>query len=422
MSIAIITPRRLSGAIVAPPSKSDTHRAIICALLSRGVCEVQPVELSEDILATVGAAKAFGALVEVEENHLRIDARGALAQDDVTINCRESASTLRFLVPVASAFGLKARFDGGATLASRPMGVYTDALPKFGVRCDYSGMLPFSVSGQLKAGKFEVKNVVSSQFISGLLLALPLLEGDSEIVLSGTLESAGYIDMTIKTMAAFGVTVARTEAGFLVPGQQKYQPVNYTIEGDWSQAAFFLAAGAISAPVRVSGLKMDSAQGDRAIVEILQRMGANVKCGVDYVEVSPSELHGIDIFAAQTPDLVPIFAVLGACAKGITRIRGATRLKYKESDRLRAMYESLRKLGVKITTCDDGLIIEGSDSFEGAALDGFNDHRIVMALAIAAIRANDKVRISAAESVRKSYPSFFAEYNKLGGDVVVIDV
>lgn len=422
MSIAIIMPQRLSGTIVAPPSKSDAHRAIICAVLSRGVCEVQPVELSEDILATVGAAKAFGALVEVEENHLRIDARGAFAQDDVTINCRESASTLRFLVPAASAFGLKARFDGGSTLFSRPMGVYADVLPKFGVRCDYSGRLPFSVSGQLKAGKIEVKNVVSSQFISGLLLALPLLEGDSEIVLSGTLESAGYIDMTIKTMSAFGVTVARTEAGFLVPGQQKYQPVNYTIEGDWSQAAFFLAAGAISAPVRASGLKMDSAQGDRAIVEILQRMGANVKCGVDYVEVSPSELHGIDIFAAQTPDLVPIFAVLGACAKGRTQIWGATRLKYKESDRLRAMYEGLRRLGVKITTCDDGLIIEGRDSFEGAALDGFNDHRIVMALAIAAIRANGKVRISAAESVRKSYPSFFAEYNKLGGDAVVIDV
>ncbi len=422
MSVAIITPRRLSGTIAAPPSKSDAHRAIICALLSRGVCEVHPLELSEDILATVNAAKAFGALVEVEENLLRIDARGAFAQDNVTINCRESASTLRFLVPVASAFGLNVHFEGGSTLTLRPMGVYADVLPKFGVSCDYSGRLPFSASGQLKAGKFEVKNAISSQFISGLLLALPLLEGDSEIVLSGTLESAGYVDMTVKTMAAFGVTVTRTEAGFLVPGQQKYQPVNYTIEGDWSQAAFFLAAGAISAPVRVSGLKIDSAQGDRAIVDILQRMGANIKCGMDYVEVSPSELHGIDIFAAQTPDLVPIFAVLGACAEGTTRILGAARLKYKESDRLQAMDEGLRKLGVKITTCDDGLVIEGRDSFEDAELNGFNDHRIVMALSIAATRANGKVSISTAESVRKSYPTFFSEYNKLGGDAVGIDV
>lgn len=422
MSVAIITPRGLSGAIAAPPSKSDAHRAIICALLSRGICEIQPVELSEDILATINAAKTFGALVDVHSKRLLINAREAFSRDNVMINCSESASTLRFLVPVASAYGLNATFSGVSTLSSRPMGVYAEVLPRFGVECTYSGKLPLSVSGQLKAGKFEVESSISSQFISGLLLALPLLEGDSEIVLTGARESSAYIDMTVKTMAKFGIHVTQTKTGFLVPGKQRYRPTNYTIEGDWSQAAFFLAAGAIGSPVRVTGLKLDSAQGDRVIVDILRRMGANVKCDADSVEVSLSELHGIDIFAAQTPDLVPILAVLGACAKGTTRILGAARLRYKESDRLQAMRDGLMALGVNITECDDGLIIDGRDSFEAAELDGFNDHRIVMSLAIAATSANGKVRISEAESVRKSYPTFFAEYNTLGGDAVVVDV
>lgn len=422
MSVAIITPRKLSGTVAAPPSKSDAHRAIICALLSRGVCEINLTELSDDILATVGAARAFGALVKIAPNRLVIDACGAFSQNNVTINCNESASTLRFFVPIASAYGLNVCFEGGSTLVSRPMNVYKELLPKFGVRCVYSGKLPFKVSGQLRPGRFEVAGDVSSQFISGLLLALPLLDGDSEIILKGTCESAGYVDMTVKTMARFGVRVIRTEEGFLVPGNQKYQPTSYLVEGDWSQAAFFLAAGAIGLPVRVSGLKMNSTQGDSVIVEILRQMGANVRCGEDYAEVSPSGLLGIDVFAAQIPDLVPILAVLGACAKGTTRIFGAARLRYKESDRLLAMCSGLRALGVSVARYDDGLVIEGRTCFEGANLNGFYDHRIVMALAIAAVRANSEVRISNAESISKSYPSFFAKYSKLGGDALVIDV
>ncbi len=422
MSLAIITPRKLSGTITAPPSKSDTHRAIICALLSRGVCEIQPVELSNDVVATINAAKVLGAIVNVVSNRLIIDARGTFFQNDVTINCNESASTLRLLMPVVSAFGIKARFCGAESLSLRPMTVYKEILPDFGVDCVYDGALPFKVAGQLRPGRFVIPGNVSSQFVSGLLFALPLLKADSEIVIVGACESVGYIDMTIKTMAEFGVEVSRTPTGFLVPGGQKYHATDYQIEGDWSQAAFFLVAGAMGASIRVEGLKMDSAQGDRVIVKLLQRMGADIQCDEHSVTVAPNKLSCATVFAESIPDLVPILSVLGACARGTTKIAGAARLRYKESNRLRAMYEGLRRLGVGVINSDDGLIIKGQRCFHQAKLNGFNDHRIVMALAIAAIRAQNKVYISTAESIGKSYPSFFEDYNRLGGNVDVLDV
>ena len=333
MSIALIAPKKLSGSIDVPPSKSDTHRAIICALLARDISEIHPIDLSNDIMSTINAAEALGAYVKVVKNRLIIDSRFAFSKNYITLNCYESGSTLRFLIPVVSAFGISAQFERTDTLLSRPMNVYADILPKFGVECAYNGTLPFSVTGKLKPGKFLIPGDVSSQFITGLLFALPLLQENSEIFLTTPGESSGYVDMTIKTMLKFGVKVSKTENGFKIPGNQHYKARNYVTEGDWSQAAFFLAAGAIGESVTVRGLNINSLQGDKAIAKLLYRMGADVKYEEDSVTVSPGMLSGINVFAAPTPDLVPILAVLGACAQGTTRIFGASRLRFKESDR-----------------------------------------------------------------------------------------
>ncbi len=422
MSIALIAPKKLSGSIDVPPSKSDTHRAIICALLARDISEIHPIDLSNDIMSTINAAEALGAYVKVVKNRLIIDSRFAFSKNYITLNCYESGSTLRFLIPVVSAFGISAQFERTDTLLSRPMNVYADILPKFGVECAYNGTLPFSVTGKLKPGKFLIPGDVSSQFITGLLFALPLLQENSEIFLTTPGESSGYVDMTIKTMLKFGVKVSKTENGFKIPGNQHYKARNYVTEGDWSQAAFFLAAGAIGESVTVRGLNINSLQGDKAIAKLLYRMGADVKYEEDSVTVSPGMLSGINVFAAPTPDLVPILAVLGACAQGTTRIFGASRLRFKESDRLCAIHDGLKKLGVNATETDDGLLIEGQKYFNKASLNGFNDHRIVMAFSIAAMRASGKICISSAESISKSYPSFFEDYNKLGGAVNVLDI
>mgnify|MGYP001057312467 CR=1 FL=1 len=422
MSTALITPKKLSGTIVAPPSKSYTHRAIICALLSRGICEIYPVEISNDVMATINAARTLGVFASLVSERLIIDARAAFFKDHITINCGESGSTLRFLIPIVSAFGLSAKFEGTSTLSSRPMDVFAEILPKFGVECRYSGILPFSISGRLQPGKFLISQDISSQFVTGLLFALPLLPGDSEIILATPCGSSGYVDMTVKTMEDFGVTVSRTEQGFKIPGNQRYCARNYAVEGDWSQAAFFLAAGAIGDPVTVRGVNPNSLQGDRIIANLLERMGAKVSYGEDEVTVLPEKLVGGNIFAERIPDLVPILAVLGACAEGSTQIFGASRLKFKESNRLKSLYDGLKNLGVDVTETDDGLLIQGQRSFANAKINGFNDHRIVMAFSVAAILAQEKVCISDAESISKSYPSFFEDYNKLGGCVNVLDL
>ncbi len=422
MSTALITPHILSGSLDVPPSKSDTHRAIICALLAQDISEIYPIDISNDIMATINAAKSLGAFVQIVSNRLIIDSRSAFCKNYITLNCYESGSTLRFLIPVVCAHGIDAHFEGLNSLNNRPINVYTDVLPKFGVECISNGTLPLTVSGKLSAGKFYIPGNVSSQFITGLLFSLPILNNDSEIIFTTSVESIGYIDMTIKTMAEFGVKIIKTDSGFKIPGNQKYHAKKYHVEGDWSQAAFFMAAGALSGPVKIYGLDTNSPQGDKAITKLLYRMGADIRYDDNCITVSAGKLSGINIFSAQIPDLIPILSVLGACSNGTTRIFGASRLKYKESDRLRSIYNGLSKLGVNVIETDDGLLIEGKPNFNKTTLDGFNDHRIVMAFSIAAIKSTGRICISGAEHISKSYPSFFEDYNKLGGIVDVIDI
>ncbi len=406
---------QLKGTVSIPPSKSDVHRAIICAALSRGKCTVAPVALSEDIKATIGCIKALGADINIKNDVLTIDGENLFNVNDCLLYCGESGSLLRFIIPVVSAMGITATFTGAGRLPERPIGIYLDCLPRAGVKCTTNLGLPLTVEGQLKSGNFEIPGNVSSQFITGLLFALPLVQGDSKITLTSPLESVAYVNLTINCMEKFGVKVETTDYGYFVKGNQKYIPRDYTTEGDWSNAAFFMTAAALTGDVTVTGVMKNSAQGDKEIADILSRFGADVEFAENSVRVKKNTLTATDIDARQIPDLVPILAVCASFAKGTTNITGAERLRIKESDRLSAIANALNAVGGNVIEKPDGLVITGVDSLSGGRVEGVNDHRIVMAMSVAALMATGTITITDKESTNKSYPGYFEEYNKLGG-------
>lgn len=415
MSNVTIKPSRLKGSVQAPPSKSDVHRAIICAALAKGESVISPVAFSEDILATIDCIKALGAEVSVVENKVKINSSRIFENEEAEMPCRESGSTLRFFIPVAAAGGVNAVFNGKGRLPQRPLGVYTELLPNHGVECITEGGLPFEIKGRITPGRFDVPGNISSQFITGLLFALPLLEGDSIIHLTSPLQSKGYIDMTVAVQKQFGVIIENKGSDYIVKGGQSYIPCNYTTEGDWSQAAFFLVAGAISGDVTVTGIKKNSYQGDKEIVEILKRFGADIEQSETSVHCKSSGLFGIDIDASQIPDLVPILAVCGAFAEGVTTIYNAQRVRLKESDRLSAISNCMNRCGARIAETEDGLTIYGVNSLNGGFAEGYNDHRIVMSMAVAALRSSSDITVSDRESITKSYSEFFNDYRSIGG-------
>ena len=415
MSDVIIYPSTLSGKVTVPPSKSDVHRAIICAALAKGKSRIAPIAFSQDILATIDCIKSLGAKVTDDGDGIVIDSADVFSLSHAVLDCRESGSTVRFFIPVAAAGGVDAKFVGRGRLPERPLDVYTRLLPCHGVKCITEGGLPIEIRGKLTPGRFELTGGVSSQFITGLLFALPLLEGDSVIHLTSPLQSKGYIDMTISVMSRFGVKVESIDGEYRIKGGQKYIPCDYTTEGDWSQAAFFLVGGAISGSAEVCGVRRDSDQGDKEIVSLLQRFGADVCPSDTSVICRKAPLHGIDIDASQIPDLVPVLAVCAAFAEGTTRIYNAQRLRLKESDRLLAISEGLNACGASVAETDDGLIITGKDTIHGGKAEGFNDHRIVMSMAIAALRSGGGITVTDRESIAKSYPDFFEDYNSMGG-------
>ena len=419
MSNVIITPAPLNGEVTVPPSKSAVHRALLCAAMARGVSRIRHVDFSNDIKATISCIRALGAVVKIDGDTLLIDGTSLFSNKQAELDCGESGSTLRFLIPVAAAGAVTACFTGCGRLPQRPIGIYLGCLPEKGVSMQTKGGLPLTVSGALQSGVYPLPGDVSSQFVTGLLLSLPLLVGDSEIVLTSPLESAGYIDMTISTMALFGVQVQKTGKGYYIKGGQQYIPRDTSCEGDWSQAAFFLAAGALGGGVTVKGLNQSSAQGDRVCARLFEQFGAKVTYQSGCVTACKSPLHGTEIDARQIPDLVPILAVTAALAEGTTVITGASRLRIKESDRLKAVTDGLSSIGAKIRETDDGLVITGVPSLTGGFAQGFNDHRIVMALSVAAIKADGLVTITDRESINKSYPAFFRDYNALGGKAVL---
>ena len=417
------------GTITPPPSKSAAHRALLCAALAGGGT-VRGITDSEDMQATLRALPALGASPAAEKEAVSASRvvtftpAAPPAGGPVTVDCGESGSTLRFLIPLFAAKGIPAVCTGRGRLPERPLGVYADCLPGHGVTLSGPGdgkSLPLSVSGRLQAGQYVLPGDVSSQFITGLLLALPLCEGDSEIVLSTPLESAAYVTMTVEAMARAGVAVETTSFGWRVSGGQAYRPHEETVEADWSQAAFLLAAGALGGEIALTGLNPRSSQGDREALALFRRFGADITEAGGRVLCRRAPLHGIDIDASQIPDLVPILAVTAALAEGTTRITGAARLRLKESDRLAATAHCLRLLGGRAEERPDGLVIEGRPFLEGGEVPGYNDHRIVMSMAVAALGCRGPVTIGDAGSVRKSWPAFFTDYQRIGGAVHVLE-
>lgn len=398
MRIAKIQKSNISGTVQVPPSKSAAHRALICSFLAGGG-NVSPLIDSKDMQATLGVISA-------------------LKGDKPVADCIESGSTLRFMIPVAAALGKTVKFVGRGKLPERPIGDYLRLLPEHGVKCDCTGTLPLTVSGKLTPGRFEIAGNVSSQYITGLLLALPILDGDSEIVLTTELQSKPYVDMTVKVMADFGVKVEERENSYFIPGNQVYQKRDYTVEADWSQAAFFMVAGALFGDVTLTGLDVNSTQGDKKIADILKKFGADVAVNNDSVVVKKSQLHGIEINATDIPDMVPSLAVAGIYASGKTVITGAQRLRYKESDRIESIVYNLKKLGAYVEETDDGMGILGSP-LHAANMKGFNDHRIVMAMTVAATGVDGVSTIDDAQSINKSYPDFFNDFNSIGGNANV---
>ena len=400
-----ITPKKLKGVVTAPPSKSVAHRLLICAALAKGESVIKNISDSKDMQATIGCLRALGAEIELKDGTAIIKGIEKPAET-ATLDCCESGSTLRFLIPVAAALGVKAEFVGEGRLPQRPITPYLEALPPHGAVFDYQNTMPFTVSGRLQAGKYEIRGDVSSQFITGLLLALPLCEGDSEIKITTALESKPYIDITIGAMREFGVDIVQRGDTFIIKGGQNYSPKSLTVEGDHSQAAFFEVANALGADIEILGLNVNSYQGDKKIIEIIREIVYN----------SNDRLKAFEADVADIPDLVPILAVLACFCEGRSRIYNAARLRIKECDRLSAMATSLNACGGKVEEKEDELIIEGVSSLKGGEVPDFNDHRIPMAMSIAAMRSEAPITIHGAQAVAKSYPDYWEVYSALSGE------
>ncbi len=411
-----IIPSPLHGEIDIPPSKSISHRAVIAAGLADGISRLENVIFSDDIKATCEGMEALGVEIKKEEKNLIIKGKKLLQPLKREINCRESGSTLRFLIPLVLLTGKPITFYGKGRLVKRPLEPYFDIFKKQNILYWYSKGLPLTVEGILQPGRFEIPGNISSQFITGLLFVLPLLGGDSEIIVTSFLESRPYVDLTMDVLKQFSIWVDNKKGQeFSIKGSQRYMPTYYRIEGDYSQAAFWIAAGILGEQVVCKDLKNNSFQGDRVILDIVKKMGGNILEKDREIIVKPSKTKGIRIDASQCPDIVPILAVLGALSEGKTEIVNAGRLRMKESDRLKAIAVELNKLGGDVREQEDGLTILGKGFLQGGTVDSWNDHRIAMALAIASVKCKEPIILTNTDAVKKSYPEFFDDFQKLGG-------
>ena len=420
MLVTISPPARIGGTVSAPPSKSMAHRAVLCSALAKGTSHIENLEFSKDISATLAAAGQLCARVESGPADVLVEGLGHFRPVFGPVDCCESGSTLRFLIPLASLTGQSITFVGRGRLMERPQSVYETLYREQNLHFEQAnGQL--TVAGSLRSGEYTLAGNVSSQFISGLLFALPLLAGDSTLHLIPPVESRSYIDMTRAVQAAFGVTSRWLDGNTLaLPGRQHYHPCDHAVEGDYSQAAFPAVLGAVCGGVTVTGLRPDTLQGDAVILDILRRCGAQFTRDGDAVIFAKAPLHGVDIDLADCPDLGPVLMVLGLLCEGTTVIRNAERLRLKESDRIAAMEAELRACGGVLESEGGTITVHGcADRLHAPAgvLHGHNDHRVVMSLAVLALSTGIPLTVDDAEAITKSWPNFFEAIKPLGAEV-----
>ena len=412
-----ILPGARTGEVHIPASKSQAHRMLLCAAMGENEVTLRCRGLSKDILATVACLKALGASVDAEGEVLHLRPVSAPPPGLCPLPCGESGSTLRFLLPLVGALGASAVFEREGRLPERPIEPLRRELCRNGMDIRGDGARLYC-SGQLRPGAFSLPGNISSQYISALLMTLPLLEGESTLHMEGALESAAYVAMTEEVLRLGGVRTEKTGYGYRIPGGQRcrFAP-ELSVEGDYSNAAFFLCAGALSERgIRVTGLDPQSRQGDRAIVPLLEEMGAQVASDGSSVTVKRAALHGITIDASPIPDLIPVLSVVAAAASGETRVIHAQRLRLKESDRLHSTTQMLRALGAEAEELPDGLVIRGGRTLAGGTVDACGDHRIAMSAAVAGGICRGAVTICGSECVQKSYPDFWTDFQQLKGD------
>lgn len=413
-----IIPEKLHGSIKAISSKSHVHRLLIAAALAENPSSITVERASDDINATADCLIALGADIKKVGNQFKINPIKNKKQCAL-LKCGESGSTLRFLIPIAGALGVDAVFERLGRLSERPLSPLKEELLKKGqvLKDSEGGFL--KTSGKLFGGEYYLPGNVSSQFITGLLFALPLCEKDSFIHITTEVESRGYIDLTLDVLKSFNIDIKSEKDGFSIKGNQKYiAPEENISQGDWSNSGFWLTAGAFSEKgIEVEGLSLNSSQGDKEILNILKKFGAYIEESNGKIFVRESKLRGTFIEASQIPDIVPEVALLGALAEGRTVITGAERLRIKECDRLEALEKGLNALGAKVKQTENGLIIDGVKELNGGKVSSFNDHRMAMLFAVAAVKCKNPVIIENSQAVKKSYPDFFEDFKKLNGRV-----
>jgi 3-phosphoshikimate 1-carboxyvinyltransferase len=417
---------KLKGKVCAPPSKSYTQRMVLAAALSYGESKISNPLVSEDTMASLRAITAFGAKTEISKGCWKIEGVKQLKAPAEPVDCGESGATLRFMVPVAALAPSESTLLFRGSFERRPIEPLLQSLKELGAQATVKKQgdqdSVFICGGGIKGGKTYIAGNVSSQFISGLMFACPLAQKDTEITISTPLESKDYVSMTadVLTQHKIKVEIKENFNQIIIPSDQTYKSHNGNVPGDFSSAAFLLAASAITnSNVKIENLQLHSFQGDKAILTILKQMGVEGKVCPDYVEIEGlgGYLKAVDVDAKNIPDLVPACAVLACYARGTSKIFNASRLRLKESDRLSALYIELKKMGADIEMDKDSLTIKGPAVMYGTTVDAHNDHRIAMACAVAALRAEGETTIKSAESVRKSYPQFFTHLKQIGADV-----
>lgn len=417
---AVIKPSKAQGRVKIPPSKSMAHRAIICACLAEGKSVIRNIDYSVDIVTTIDCMRKLGADIVCGKDSVTIQGiKDFSSLRDSHIQCSESGSTLRFLIPLFSLTEQKITFTGKNRLLKRPQKIYEDIFKEAGLRFAQDEE-KIEIEGALKAGEYTLSGGVSSQFVSGLLFTLPMLEDNSKIHIIPPLESRSYIDLTIQMLAKFNVEIIwEDDFTLFVKGGQKYQPHDETVEGDFSQFAFFGVLSAINNPVDICGMDVESLQGDKQIIEILSQFGCSITWKNGVCRVAADSLCAKDIDLKNCPDLGPVLCTLGMFSEGTTRIYNAARLRIKESDRMEAMRVECAKMGCLIDTSENEMFVHKGHCPPTETLSGWKDHRIVMACAVALSVLGGE--IEGCEAVSKSYPSFFEDLKKVGIEVELYD-